>query len=314
MRCERCAPFYTFDFSSYSEFPFWIGKNRFTRASQEHRHHYVQIVSVIRGKGWHYFNNKRCEISAGDIFIVPPFVFHKIWPCEENGKVEAIEIEFLPEFLNEQFCGFRTSSEIWKARNLFDFDYVSMFLLNKDEMPGKIVLSEQAKQKLVRIVDEMQCEYAEKSELFEHGFKALLLELLVLLSREFHSSDGADGRRDVLLEHRTAIQKVLNYIDENYREEMRIEDMTKIAMMSQTYFCYFFKLLVGKTFNRYLIEKRLDLAKELLKNTELSVTQIAMQAGFNSTSHFIRTFKVNINLSPSQFRNIAKTIEKTKEE
>ena len=145
-----------------------------------------------------------------------------------------------------------------------------------------------------------------KRPLFEHAFKALLLQLLVIVSRSYSESLKNEEYTQIFMKHRRAIEETLSYTRAHYAEDLRIETVAKLALMSQSYFCYFFKLLVGKTFTQYLIEVRIEHAKEALAQTELSVTDVAINSGFNNVSHFIRTFKANVNLSPIQYRKISK--------
>lgn len=296
---NQSVPLYTLDLNNNGGFPFWIGKNKFSENAKLHQHQYIQINYVTKGKGYHVINNKKYEIQVGDIFVMPPFVPHKIVPNHENTIIEVIEIEFVPEFLNEQF------SDISKAKGLFDFSYIALFLVCENEIRSDLRLTGENQKWVNAIVQELYQEYQKQKPLFEHAFKAQLLHLLVILSRAFHESMDVTENTQVFMKHRQSIEKVLNYIGNHFTEDLKIEDMSKVAMMSQTYFCYFFKVLVGKTFTQYLIEKRIERAKELLVGTDLSVTDIAINSGFNNISHFIRTFKVGVNLSPIQYRKIS---------
>lgn len=218
---------------------------------------------------------------------------HRILPADEDSTIRVVEIEFLPEFLNQQF------NDPVGARDLFDFRYISLFL-GETELRPNLHLGIDAQKDVNRIIQNLFREYQEQPPLFEHSFKALLLELLILLSRACYSSEQPGERIAAELPKNTSglIQDVLEYIDEHFYEDLKIENMAKLSTMSQTYFCYFFKLFVGKTFTQYLIDKRLDYAKTALSSSELSITQIAFNAGFNSTSHFIRTFRFFNQLSP----------------
>lgn len=296
---DQSVPLYTLDLNNNAGFPFWIGKNKFSENAKLHQHEYIQINYVTKGRGYHVINNTKHEIQVGDVFVMPPFVPHKIVPNHENAVIEVIEIEFVPEFLNEQF------SDISKAKSLFDFSYIALFLVCKNEIRSDLRLTGEDQKSVNKIVHELYKEYQEQKPLFQHSFKAQLLYLLVILSRAFKETMGVTENTQVFLKHRKSIEKVLDYIEKHFTEDLKIEDMSKVAMMSQTYFCYFFKVLVGKTFTQYLIEKRIEQAKELLVGTDLSVTDVAINSGFNNISHFIRTFKAGANLSPIQYRKIS---------
>ncbi|MEG1752615.1 MAG: AraC family transcriptional regulator [Christensenella sp.] len=296
---QDSVPLYTLGLNSNCSFPFWIGKNKFSENAKLHQHQYVQINYITKGKGYHVVNNVKTPIQVGDIFVMPPYVPHRIISGEESVAIEVMEIEFLPEFLNEQF------SDINNARGMFDFEYISLFLVCENDIRTDLRLSGERQKCVNKIVQSLYEEYQEQKPLFEHAFKALLLQLLVNLSRAFNDSGKSDEHAQAFNNHRRAIENVLEFVDKRFNEDIKIEDVSKVAMMSQTYFCYFFKLLVGKTFTQYLIEKRVENAKEYLTQTDLSVTDIAINSGFNNVSHFIRTFKAMVNLSPIQYRKIS---------
>ncbi len=299
---DRDIPVYTLDLNPNSGFPFWIGKNRFSEHANLHKHQYIQINYVIKGKGFHCIGGELSPLEVGDIFVMPPYTAHRIIPLNPGQLIEVMEIEFVPEFLNEQF------QELDKARFLFDFSYIAPFLVCESDVRSRLSLTG-SKQVLINdIVFRLYDEYQQRKPLFEHAFKAQLLFLLVELNRTFTEDIENSDNKAVFLKHRTAIEKALKHIDDNYTDDLKVEDIAKIAMMSQSYFCYFFKTLVGKTFTQHLIEKRLNYAKELLMSTELSVTDIAVKSGFNNVSHFIRTFKSGIALSPIQYRKLSRRV------
>lgn len=98
------------------------------------------------------------------------------------------------------------------------------------------------------------------------------------------------------------ISKVLNEIHALTDKNLGIEDMAKIAGMSRTGFINRFKELTGTTPFNYLIEWRMIQAQELLKDSKLSVGEIADQIGYQSEAAFNRVFKKKTNLSPLKFR------------
>lgn len=295
------VPLYTLDLDSSNGLPFWIGRNNFSVGARLHQHQYVQINYITSGKGIHEVAGHRTPLLEGDIFVLPPYVPHRILPASNTQKIEVVEIEFLPEFLNEQF------ENLPEAKYLFDFSYIAPFIVFENNIKPRLNLTGVAKIKINEIVNTLHEEYHYQNRLFEHAFKAQLLYLLVELNRAIEKTDEGFESKIVFAKHRAAINTVLEYIDNHYTHELKIEDVSKIAMMSQSYFCFFFKTLVGKTFVQYLVEKRLEHAKLLLANTDMSVINVSINAGFNNVSHFIRTFKANILLSPTQYRRNCQT-------
>ena len=71
--------------------------------------------------------------------------------------------------------------------------------------------------------------------------------------------------------------------------------------MSPHYFCKFFKRVTGLTFTEYILRVRIDKAKELLLKNRLSITQIAYEVGFESSSYFHKVFRKLTHLNPKQY-------------
>lgn len=98
------------------------------------------------------------------------------------------------------------------------------------------------------------------------------------------------------------LKTVLKYIRENFAQNVSLEDMAAVAGFSEKYFCKFFKDMTGTTPISYLMTYRVERAARKLLGSDLSVTQIAFDCGFNDLSYFIKTFKTFKNVSPKEYR------------
>ncbi len=92
------------------------------------------------------------------------------------------------------------------------------------------------------------------------------------------------------------------YILDNYQSSIKVDDIANQVSLSKYHFSRSFKAETGYSPNEYLISVRLKHARELLSTTYASVESIAAACGFSSTSHFIRTFKKDIGITPTIFR------------
>lgn len=99
------------------------------------------------------------------------------------------------------------------------------------------------------------------------------------------------------------IHRVTNHIEENYEQDLTIQDLSQIAGLSEYYFSRLFKKQTGYTLHEYIIKTRVINAKILLKSTNLSLREIAYQCGFTNESSFSNTFKKNTDMTPAVFRN-----------
>lgn len=98
------------------------------------------------------------------------------------------------------------------------------------------------------------------------------------------------------------IYDVIQYIEENFKSDISIDDLCETAHLSPFYFCRLFKKEMGYSPYEYIIIVRLNIAKKLLKNSKLTIKEIAYETGFNSEANFIRTFKSYANMTPGKFR------------
>ncbi len=99
-----------------------------------------------------------------------------------------------------------------------------------------------------------------------------------------------------------AAQLALNYMERHYSEPMRLQDVAGSCQMGIYEFSRTFKRAFGLTFRDYLCQYRLERALDLLINPRVSVTEVACAVGLPNVSHFTRTFRRHLGVTPSQFR------------
>jgi len=101
---------------------------------------------------------------------------------------------------------------------------------------------------------------------------------------------------------RYSLRQALNYINDNLHQDIKIANVSALLGMSPYYFCRLFTQSIGISPHQYLIQRRLERAKLLLKKTDLSITEITAEIGFSSQSHFITLFKKQLGTTPLQYR------------
>lgn len=99
------------------------------------------------------------------------------------------------------------------------------------------------------------------------------------------------------------VKKAIDYIDNNYQEDLKLSDVSTYLNVSKCYFCSLFKSETGKTFTQFLNEVRVERSKELLKQKEISMLNIALSVGFNTQNYYNIIFKKITSKTPSQYRN-----------
>lgn len=88
------------------------------------------------------------------------------------------------------------------------------------------------------------------------------------------------------------INTVMNYVMDNYSEEIKIDRVAQLINLTNASFCRYFKFKTHKTFTQFLNEIRIQNACKLLLKTNLTITQICYKTGYNNISHFNRQFKL----------------------
>ena len=105
-------------------------------------------------------------------------------------------------------------------------------------------------------------------------------------------------------EYVNRMNRVIDHIDANLDEKLSLETVAGIAAFSPFHFHRIFKAYLGETLNEYILRKRLEKARCMLDyERNLSITDIALQCGFNSASHFARTFKKHLGVTAGDYRS-----------
>lgn len=104
------------------------------------------------------------------------------------------------------------------------------------------------------------------------------------------------------------VSRAIEYIEKNYTSEVSIDELCKELNINKCYFCNIFKKETGMTFVNYLNNYKIEKSKNLLKNPNLSLLDIAMAVGFNNQSYYSTVFKKITSQTPLEFReNILKS-------
>ncbi len=99
------------------------------------------------------------------------------------------------------------------------------------------------------------------------------------------------------------IQRGVDYIEASLDKDIDINDVAKAAHMSRWHFQRMFRALTGDTVKCYIRTRRLSHSIDSLINTDISILDIALTAGYDSQESFTRAFKQNFNIAPGKFRN-----------
>jgi len=163
---------------------------------------------------------------------------------------------------------------------------------------------EQTEQKLRQMNSCPDTDELTKNSLYLQ-IKAMLYGLLAILYQNnslIHVGEvnNANGQQ---IEN---LKKVLLYIGENYASPIRLEELAGLVSLNPQYFCRYFKENMGKTATEYINEIRIEKAAEALAETDDKIITIAENTGFENMGYFIRRFRAEKGVTPSEYRKRSK--------
>ena len=127
----------------------------------------------------------------------------------------------------------------------------------------------------------------------------------VLLLHDLCASGAKTGKSAIPINSQKSVERlrgILQFVEDNYTEELLQENVAARFYFSRGYFSRFFKSYTGMTFKEYLTRFRLEKARELLLDTDLNMTEIAMRCGFSDSRRFIISYKKYYEMTPYQCR------------
>lgn len=98
------------------------------------------------------------------------------------------------------------------------------------------------------------------------------------------------------------MKKILSYLMNHYKEDIDLNEISSLVAMNSSSFCRYFKEKSGKTFTEYVLDLRIGYACKLLVENEMDISQICIESGFNTITHFNRIFKRNTGTTPTEYR------------
>ncbi|ABP66955.1 transcriptional regulator, AraC family [Caldicellulosiruptor saccharolyticus DSM 8903] len=134
-------------------------------------------------------------------------------------------------------------------------------------------------------------------ELLVKGY--LFVIFYYLFNKRYVTASSTDRELDLKLEK---IKSALDFINSNYSSDIDIDLLAKLANLSKFYFCRLFKEITHLTPVDYINKFRVEKAIELIKNTNLSISEIAFEVGFNNVSYFIKVFKEYVGVTPFKYK------------
>lgn len=251
------------------------GKDYITQP--HHFHNWYEIFIVTKGSCEFSIYDKFYKINAGTAMMLQPGVFHYYTSTE---GCEYTIIEFTAGYINRYFSN--EASEL--LLNCFASQTIS---LNEKEMPKCIAFCELA---------DNDCAASETDKFIA------LASILNILGSAIETS--AIFSINPLKNTINKLNHITDYISNNYKEINSIDEITKQCYISKSHLYRIFKEQLGISVSSYINNLKINNARELLVSGEMSILEIAVESGFNSTQYFHKIFKEQFGCSPGEYRTI----------
>lgn len=270
-------------------FPFTIGDTNGVHEMSRnlHWHKEVEICHVKRGTGKYLINGRYYSFSKGDLFIINNDELHLAYDdCDLIMQVTLFD----PSILSTG------------STNLMDYEYLKPFKEAGEGFDNKLDKNHSHTSQLIEILSEIEGEYCKKPEGYELMIKSLLLKLMTLIIRYFRNEHEFLVKDKVGASTIQRLKKVADYIERYYANPIKLKDLSNVSQMSASHFSNVFQVFTGTSPMDYIARRRIYAAKELLRNTNKNILEIASESGFSTLSNFNRSFKIYTGVSPSRYR------------
>lgn len=128
-------------------------------------------------------------------------------------------------------------------------------------------------------------------------------ELDEKLSAQLKVSPKSDEELTDTIKNKDLLHIIDDYINENISRPISMQEAADKANLSYHYFSKIFKEIAGASFSKYVNERKMTIAKELVLDPTIRINEIAYKLGFKESNHFSRTFKKTYGLYPTAYRN-----------
>lgn len=260
---------------------------RFLAKAPVHTLSYYDITFITEGEGSFSIDNRTYDAAPRDVLFSKPGEIRK-WDMQHiaNGYALIFEEEFLSSFFLD---------------SLF-VQHLSFFSIEKTA--AKLRLPDELYARMIRLLHEIKTEIDSYRQNGVHLLRALLYEILMLLNRAYLKiASEEEAKKEAGNVH---INKFIRLVAENLKEQHAVRYYADKLCLTPNYLNEIVNSSVGISAKQYILDRVMDEAKRLLVYTELSVSDIAFDLHFSTTSYFIRCFRQCTGQTPLLYRQLHK--------
>ncbi|HZF65321.1 MAG TPA: AraC family transcriptional regulator [Chitinophagaceae bacterium] len=250
-----------------------------------HYHPEYELVLMIKGNGKRFVGNHVSDYCEGELDFLGPNLPHWYRKEKQDEEGGSIVIHFKEEFIGK---GFLQIPEMQKIGLLFAKAKMGLHFSGNTRTAAAQKMEEMLS---LSGIDRLICLLALLKILSDSP------EYALLSSPEAVSQSEKESDR---------LQKVFSYVLDHLQEDIHVNDVAKIAVMSQSGFCRYFKNRTKKNFSHFVNEIRVSHACKQLMKDDFSVSYVCAESGFNNMANFNKQFKKIVKQTPYQFKKMHK--------
>jgi AraC-like DNA-binding protein len=254
-----------------------------------HMHTFIELVMVVGGSGTHLIQSECCPITVGDVFVIPPYTPH--------GYADTDDLTIYNILFKERMFQ-RYQAELELIPGFHGLIYLEPYYRTLRGFAGRLTLTPDQIVQAMSLVTSLEREWESRHEGRRIMLETLFIELLLFYCRRFSVDDGPATRV-------MPVARVIGYMNRHYPETLTLETLAGVANVSKRSLIRHFKNTTGLSPMRYLQKVRVAKARAMLEHGDRSITQIALDNGFNDPAYFSAVFSRHTGLSPRAYLHAA---------
>lgn len=259
-----------------------------------------RIILVEEGTGILCLGNRRWTFIAPTLFCLNE---SEELELERYADLKARTLYFHPNVINSvyDFDNIRAQNYNFSQTEWYDLSWFRAFLSRDQRYFGQLNIGPATAKRIAGLFDLLDQELnRQRDDFWPCRSRSYFLELLFLIER-VKSTPGTDD--EILLpDTKGDMDTVLLYLHMHYQERISIAELTRVFHLNRTTLNQRFYEMTGQTIMAYLIGLRVRLASLILRDTTVPVSEVMERVGFKDITHFGRTFRKQMGLAPSEYR------------
>ncbi|WP_110929931.1 AraC family transcriptional regulator [Paenibacillus bouchesdurhonensis] len=256
-----------------------------------HWHPECEFLIVLEGKAVFTIEDKKYHLKKSDGLFIPPKCLHSA------THLDYSECKFFAVVFDHEF--------LISSNNTFLFNkYINPIIVSGSAYSLHFSCENSWQKDVHDLIKAIGFHFDHTMETTALSIKGKLLECWqIMYNHHFVSINNNSAQK----KKQERLKSVFDYINEHYRFDISLADLSKLLSISEGQFCKIFKDVTGHTPFHYITRLRILKSCELLLSTDKKITEIADLTGFNNISYFNRTFKEFMNCSPNSYRKRSKS-------